>query len=139
MIADRYRRSSMKIFNCQTGTLTAALRVSGTALSAVSDPGSIATEQALVALPRENPQARNELDQLFASLSSVDAAYAAANPAQAQAKLEEARSIWNKVSPANAPSTAVQVSFDSLDSELKGGAAAEEVNSTIYEILEELD
>ena len=131
----------MKIFNWQTGTLTAALLASGTALSAVSDPESIATEQALVALPRENPQARNELDQLFASLSSVDAAYAAANPAQAQAKLEEARSIWNKVSPAmwTRQARAIQVSFDSLVSELKGGAAAEEVNSTIYEILEELD
>jgi hypothetical protein len=29
--------------------------------------------------------------------------------------------------------------FESLETELKGGVAAEEVNSTIYEILEELD
>jgi hypothetical protein len=131
----------MNVFNRWAGTFTAALLASGTALSAVSDPGSIATEQALVALPQENPQARNELDQLFALLSGVDAAYAAANLAQTQAKLEEARSIWNKVSPTlwTRQAQAIQVSFDSLDSELKRGAPAEEVNSSIYEILEELD
>src|SRR5215472_7707885 len=100
MIARRQRRSSMKIFNWQTGTLAAALLASGTALAAVSDRGSIGAEQSLVALPQENGQAGDELDQLFASLSSVDAAYAATNPAQARAKLEEAKSSWNKVSPA---------------------------------------
>jgi hypothetical protein len=117
------------------------LLASGTALSAASDRGPIGTEQALVAFPQENTQARHELDQLFASLSSVDAAYASANPAQAQDKLEEARSRWNKVSPAVwiRPAQAIQLLFDTLETELKRGAPAEEVNSTIYEMMDELD
>jgi hypothetical protein len=79
----------MNVINRQigVGVFGAALVASGTVLSAVSDRGSIGTEQALVALPQEKAQARDELDQLFASLSSVDIAYAAANPAQAEAKL----------------------------------------------------
>ena len=84
----------------EIGIFAAALLVSGAAPSAVSDRGPIGTDQPLVALPQEKAQARNELDQLFASLRIVDTAYAAANLAQAQAKLEEVRSSWNKVSPA---------------------------------------
>jgi hypothetical protein len=133
----------MNVINRQigVGVFGAALVASGTVLSAVSDRGSIGTEQALVALPQEKAQARDELDQLFASLSSVDIAYAAANPAQAEAKLEEARSSWNNVSPAiwTRQAQAIQLLFESLETELKGGVAAEEVNSTIYEILDELD
>jgi len=74
-------------------------------------------------------------------LTGVDAAYTSANPAQAQAKLEEARSSWNKVSPAiwTRQAQAIQLLFDSLETELKRSAAGEEVNSTIYEIMEELD
>ena len=124
----------------QTGLFAAVLLASGTALSAVSDRGSMGTEKASVA--QEKTQALNEqLDQLIASLSSVDAAYAAANSAQAQVKLEEARSSWIKVSPAiwTRQAGAIQLSFDSLKTELKGGAPAEELNSTIYEIIEELD
>lgn len=131
----------MTVFNWWAGTLTAALLASGAALSAVSDRGSIGTEQTVIALPQEKVQARNELDQLFASLSGVDNAYAAANPAQAQAKLEEARSSWDKLSPAlwTRQAQAIQLLFDSLETGLKRSAPAEEVNSTIYEILEELD
>ena len=131
----------MNVFNRWAGTFTAALLASGTALAAVTDRGSIGTERAVAALPQEKAPARNELDELFTTLSGVDAAYAAANPAQAQAKLEEARSSWNKLSPAlwTRQAQAIQESFDSLDSELKRGAPAEEVNSTIYEILDELD
>jgi hypothetical protein len=123
------------------GVFAAALLASGTALSAVSDRGTIGTDQALAGLPQEKAQTRDGLGQLFASLSSVDAAYAAANPVQAQAKLEEARSSWNDVSPTiwTRQAQAIQLLFDSLETELKGGAAADEVNSTIYEILEELD
>ena len=99
------------------GVCAAALLASGTALSEVSDRGSIGTGQALVALPEEKSQARDELlDQLFASLTSVDAAYTSANPAQAQAKFEEARSSWNQISPAiwTRQAQAIQLLFDSL-------------------------
>ena len=131
----------MNVFNRHTGLFAAAVLASGTALSAATDRGSIKTGQALVALPQQKAPARNELDQLISSLSGVYDAYAAADPAQAQVKLKEARSSWKKLSPAVWAREAreIQLWFDSLETELKGGAPAEEVTSTIYEILEELD
>ena len=85
-------------------------------------------------------QARSELDQVIASLSSVDAAYASGDTAEALTKFEEATSSWNKVSPALSAREAreVQLLFDSLETKLKSGAAAVEVNSTVYGMLEEL-
>src|SRR5215813_11120749 len=90
----------MNAFNRQTGLFIAAVLASSASLPGLSDHGSIGTERALAASPQEKAQARNELDQAIASLSSADAAYAAGNPARARAKLEEARSSWNKVSSA---------------------------------------
>ena len=130
----------MKIFNLQSGLFIAVLLASGGAFSGPGDRGWHGTEQALAALPEQKAQARSELDQVIASLSSVDATYASGNAAEAQAKFEEATSSWNKVSPALSAREAreVQLLFDSLETKLKSGAAAVEVNSTVYGMLEEL-
>ena len=49
-------------------------------------------------------------------------------------------SSWNKVSPALSAREAreAQLLFDSLETQLKSGAPAVEVNSTVYGMLEEL-
>ena len=130
----------MKVFNLQTGLFIAALLASSGAFSAPGDQGWHGTEQALAASPEQKAQARNEFDQVIASLSGVDAAYASGNGAAALTKFQEATSSWNKVSPALSAREAreVQLLFDSLDTKLKSGAPAVEVNSTVYGMLEEL-
>jgi len=130
----------MNAFNRQTGLFIAAVLASSASLPGLSDHGSIGTERALAASPQEKAQARNELDQAIASLSSADAAYAAGNPTRARAKLEEARSSWNKVSSALSAREArgPELLFDSLGTVLKSGAPAVEVNSRVYVLVEEL-
>ena len=110
------------------------------AFSGLDDRGWHGTEQALAASPEQKAQARSELDRVIASLSSVDAAYASGNAAEAEAKFEEATSSWNKVSPALSAREAreAQLLFDSLKTKLKSRASAPEVNSTVYGMLEEL-
>ena len=130
----------MKVFNLQAGIFIAVLLASGGAFSGLGDRGWHGARQALAASPEQKALARSELDQVIASLSSVDAAYASGNAAEAQAKFEEATSSWNKVPPALSAREAreVQLLFDSLETKLKSGAAAVEVNSTVYGMLEEL-
>src|SRR6266480_3126032 len=109
------RRSSMEVFNLQAGIFIAVLLASGGAFSGLGDRGWHGTKQALAATPEQEAQARNKLDQVIASLSGVDAAYASGNAAAALTKLEEATSSWNKVSPALSAREAreVQLLFDS--------------------------
>ena len=62
------------------------------------------------------------------------------NTNQARSKLEEATFSWNKVSVAISKRGAREpkLLLDSLDSKLRSGAPAAEVNSSIYIVLEEL-
>ena len=80
------------------------------------------------------------LDRLIASLSGVDAAYTSGDTNEARSKLEEATFSWNKVSAAISEREAREpkLLLDSLDSKLRSGAPAAEVNSSIYIVLEEL-
>jgi len=103
---------------------------------ALGDHGLHGTEPTF---PREKVQARDELDRVVSSLSSLDSAYASGNTAEARIMLEEARSSWNKVSPAISAREAreAQPLFDSLETQLKSRAPAIELNSTVYGMLEE--
>jgi hypothetical protein len=97
-------------------------------------------QSALAASSQEKAEARNYLNQVTASLRSVDTAYASGNAAEAQSKYEEARSNWDKVAPAISAREAreQQLLFDSLGKKLKDGAPAEDVKSTVSGMLEEL-
>ena len=77
---------------------------------------------------------------MIASLSGVDAAYTSRNTNEARSKPEEATFSWNKVSAAISEREAREPKplLDTLDSKLRSGAPAAEVNSTIYVVLEEL-
>ena len=66
------------------------LALSG-ALSGLGSHGGFGTLAALAASPQEKAEARNYLNQLTASLRSVDTAYASGNAAEAQTKFEEAK------------------------------------------------
>ena len=94
----------------------------------------------MAASPQEKAEARNYLNQVTASLRSVDTAYASGNAAEAQTKFDEARSNWNKVAPVISAREAreQQLLFDSLGSKLKDGAPAAQVKSTVSGMLEEL-
>jgi hypothetical protein len=94
----------------------------------------------LAASTQEKAQARNSLNQVTAALRSVDTAYASGNAAEAQSKFEEAKSNWDKVSPAISAREAreAQLLFDSLGKKLKDGAPPAQVKSTVSGMLEEL-
>jgi hypothetical protein len=130
----------MKKNNVRNGFIVVALLALSGALSGLGYHGWYSTEAALAASAQEKAEARNSLNQVTASLRSVDTAYASGNAAEAQTKFEEARSNWNKVAPVISAREAreAQLLFDSLGTKLKDGAPAAQVKSTVSGMLEEL-
>ena len=112
----------------------------GGVLSELGSHGGYGTLAALAASPQQKADARNYLNQVTASLRSVDTAYASGNAAEDQSKYEEARSNWDKVAPAISAREAreQQLLFDSLGKKLKDGAPPKDVKSTVSGMLEEL-
>ena len=119
--------------------IVSLLALSG-ALSGIGSHAGFSTVAALAASPQQKAEARNYLNQVTASLRSVDTAYASGNAAEAQSKYEEARSNWDKVAPAISAREAreQQLLFDSLGKKLKDGAPPKDVKSTVSGMLEEL-
>ena len=78
--------------------------------------------------------------QVLTSLQAVDTAYASGNAAEAQARFGEAKSSWDKVSPAisNREAREAQLLFDSLGNQLKTNAPPKDVKSTVDGMLDEL-
>jgi len=130
----------MKTFHLKDGLLIAALLASGEALPGLDKHEWRGAEQTTAPSPQNKAKARNALDQLIASLSGVDAAYTSGDTNEARSRLEEATFSWNKVSAAISEREAREpkLLLDSLDSKLRSGAPAAEVNSSIYIVLEEL-
>ena len=130
----------MKILSLKNGVFIAALLASGGALSGLGEHEWRGAEQTTAPSPQNKAKARNALDQLIASLSGVDAAYTSGDTNEARSKLEEATFSWNKVSAAISEREAREpkLLLDTLNSKLRSGAPAAEVNSTIYIVLEEL-
>jgi hypothetical protein len=129
----------MSMISLRNGLILAALLASGATFSGLGYHGWYSTEPALAASAQEKAQARNSLNQVTASLRSVDTAYASGNAAEAQGKFEEAKSSWDKVSPAISAREAreAQLLFDSLGKKLKEGAPPAQVKSTVSGMLEE--
>ena len=131
----------MSMISLRNGFISAALlAVSGGALSGLGYQGWYSTEVALAASAQEKAQARNSLNQVTASLRSVDTAYASGNAAEAQTKFDEARSNWDKIAHVISAREAreQQLLFDSLGKKLKDGAPPAQVKSTVSGMLEEL-
>ena len=95
---------------------------------------------AIAATAKQKSQGRQSLNQVVSSLRAVDTAYASGNAAEAQTQFEQARSAWNSIAPSISAREAreQQLLFDSLDSQLKNGAPATKVKSTISGMLGEL-
>jgi len=95
---------------------------------------------AIAATAKQKSQGRQSLDRVVSSLRAVDTAYASGNAAEAQTQLAQARSAWDSVAPAISAREAreQQLLFDSLDGQLKSGAPATQVKSTIGGMLDEL-
>ena len=131
----------MSMISLRNGFISAALlAVSGGALSGLGYQGWYSTEVALAASAQEKAQARNSLNQVTASLRSVDTAYASGNAAEAQTKFDEARSNWDKIAPVISAREAreQQLLFDSLGKKQKDGAPPKAVKSPVSGMLEEL-
>ena len=90
----------MSIISLRNSFISAALlAISGAALSGLGYHGWYSTEVALAASAQEKAQARSSLNQVTASLRSVDTAYASGNAAEAQTKFDEARANWERSLP----------------------------------------
>ena len=129
----------MRMTSVRISFVVSLLVLSG-ALLGLGSHGGFGTLAALAASPQQKAEARNYLNQVTASLRSVDTAYASGNAAEAQSKYEEARSNWDKVAPAISAREAreQQLLFDSLGKKLKDGAPPKDVKSTVSGMLEEL-
>lgn len=92
------------------------------------------------AVAQKKSQGRGSVDRIVSSLRAVDTAYASGNAAEAQTRFREARAEWNGVAPRISAREAreQQLLFDSLDKQLKSGAPAGQVKSTIRGMLGEL-
>ena len=130
----------MSILSLRNGFVVVALLALNGAFSGPGYHGWYSTGVALAALAQEKAQARNSLNQVTASLRSVDTAYASGNAAEAQTKFDEARSNWDKIAPVISAREAreQQLLFDSLGKKLKDGAPPKDVKSTVSGMLEEL-
>ncbi len=71
---------------------------------------------------------------------AVDTAYASGNSAEAKTRFQQARSGWSRVSAVISAREAreAQLLFDSLSNQLKNGAPATQVRSTVAGMLDEL-
>ena len=130
----------MRVTIMRNSLVIVSLLALGGVLSELGSHGGYGTRAALAASPQQKSDARNYLNQVTASLRSVDTAYASGNAAEAQSKYEEARSNWDKVAPAISAREAreQQLLFDSLGKKLKDGAPPKDVKSTVSGMLEEL-
>ena len=74
------------------------------------------------------------------SLQAVDVAYASGNKAEAQTRFAQARASWNSIARKIDAREAreQQLLLDSLASQLRSGAPATQVRSTISGMLDEL-
>jgi hypothetical protein len=92
------------------------------------------------AVAQKRSQGRESVDRIVSKLRAVDTAYASGNAAEAQTRFGEARSAWDSIAPKISTREAreQQLLFDSLDNQLKSGAPAAKVKSTIAGMLGEL-
>lgn len=98
------------------------------------------TGVAIAASPQEKAQGRQALDRVMTSLRAVDTAYASGNSAEAQSRFAQARSSWNSIARmiSSREAREGQLLFDSLGNQLKSGAPATQVKSTVAGMLDEL-
>ena len=129
----------MSMLSLRNGFVVVALLALNGAFSGSGYQEWYSTGVALAASAQEKAQSRNSLNQVTASLRSVDTAYASGNAAEAQTKFDEAKSSWDKVSPAISAREAreAQLLFDSLGKKLKDGAPPAQIKSTVSGMLEE--
>ena len=92
------------------------------------------------AIAQKRSQGAGSVDRIVSSLRAVDTAYASGNAAEAQTRFREARAAWNRVAPKISAREAreQQLLFDSLDKQLRSGAPASQVKSTVSGMVEEL-
>jgi len=92
------------------------------------------------AVAQKRSQGAGSVDRIVSSLRAVDTAYASGNATEAQTRFREARAAWNGVAPKISAREAreQQLLFDSLDQQLKSGAPASQVKSTVSGMVEEL-
>jgi thioesterase domain-containing protein len=92
------------------------------------------------AVAQKRSQGAGSVDRIVSSLRAVDTAYASGNATEAQTRFREARAAWNSVAPKISAREAreQQLLFDSLDKQLKSGAPATQVKSTVSGMVEEL-
>jgi hypothetical protein len=97
-------------------------------------------DAAIAATAKQKSHSRQSLERVRSSLRAVDTAYASGNAAEAQTRLEEARSAWNEVAPSISTREAreQQLLLDSLGNQVKSGAPPTQVKSTISGMLDEL-
>jgi len=120
-----------------------AIVAAGVAAGVILGSGSFGwngPSAAIAASPQEKTQGRQALNQMMNSLRAADTAYASGNAAEAQSRFAEARTSWNSISPMISAREAreQQLLLDSLDQQLKSGAPATKVKSTIAGMLDEL-
>lgn len=92
------------------------------------------------AVAQKKSQGRGAVDKIVTSLRAVDTAYASGNAAEAETRFREARAAWNSVAPRISAREAreQQLLFDSLGNQLKSGAPAAKVKSTVSGMIGEL-
>lgn len=92
------------------------------------------------AVAQKKSQGQESVDRIVTSLRAVDTAYASGNAAEAETRFREARAAWNSVAPRISAREAreQQLLFDSLGSQLKSGAPATTVKSTVSGMIGEL-
>lgn len=126
------RSAKVRLSALVAAGLAAGVLVFGSGFSGWNGPGA--------AVAQERTQGRQALDRMMRSLQAVDTAYASGNAAEARSRFAEARRSWNSIARRISAREAreQQLLLDSLDRQLKSGAPATQVKSTVAGMLDEL-
>jgi hypothetical protein len=143
---ERKRLRAISVTNIsQEDTMKNAPRWIGLTLSAGVMAGAIgvgidSSGWSRPAIAQKKSEGRQSLNVVMSSLRAADTAYASGNAAEAQTRFSQARSAWDSIAPRISAREAreQQLLFDSLDKQLKSGAPATQVKSTISGMLDEL-
>jgi hypothetical protein len=130
---DGMRSTTVRFSSIVATGLAAGIVIFGVGSLVWTGPGGAITASA-------QTQERQALDRMRRSLQAVDVAYASGNRAEAQTRFAQARASWNSIARKIDAREAreQQLLLDSLASQLRSGAPATQVRSTISGMLDEL-
>jgi len=122
------------------GGIVVTLMIAGSTCLGLGCAAFEARSQALAPSAADKAQGPGEIEVIVKSLEALDAAYAAGNAIEAQARYGDALAGWKRISPSISAREAQeqQILFESLGYQLKTSVPATQIKATVNGMVDEL-